>query len=88
MGLHYGVTRAQLAEASVTAAALDTEADGYSPNLICHRAFAHPADRLPTPCLEGEVQLIRHRAEGPEVSDWEHLLLDGSCQRHAVRERG
>ena len=84
-----------MADPEVIASALDTEAADYSANLFCHGAIAHPADYLPRPCKEGQVQFkwyqdVLEGPEGPEEAQvgaiWGHLFLDGSCLRHAIRE--
>ena len=92
---HCAEERAEVAEASVIASALDTEAENYSANLFCHGAFAHPADFLPRPCKDGAVQFVWHKdvlvgPQGPEEPRegdvWGHLFLDGSCNRHIINE--
>ena len=94
--------RSQLVDASVVSDsalvwAAAAEADSHVVALYTRGAFAHPADVLPRPAVEGSNALLYawhvdelESPEGPKVPRnghmWGHLFLDGSCQRHVVRE--
>eukprot|EP00959_Pyramimonas_sp_CCMP1952_P388647 8143314-Pyramimonas_sp.AAC.1 len=54
--------------ADVRAEVADADAADYSANFFCHAALAHPADILPRPCVDGQVQFkwFRDELDGPE----------------------